>query len=259
MNVVNNRVNDCLNIFPRGFHRTTIWRMSTTSKPDDAEEAQIVERIYEAVMDQRLAPGAKLSEASLCEAFGVGRMRIRRSLLILASREVVDLQPNRGAYVAQPSAEQAREIFEARLAVEPSLVRIAAQRVSQADIAVLQQHLENESAAHHQGNRREAIRLSGQFHAAVAQAAGNSVMLRIVKDLVTRSSLIIGMYGDAGFTNCRDDEHTAIVSALAAGDADQAEGLMRAHLEHITQHLQLERAPTGAQDLLSLFGAGVGG
>ena len=229
--------------------------MSTVSKQDDAQEAHIVERIYEAVMDQRLAPGAKLSEAQLCKAFGV--VRIRRSLLILASREVVELQPNRGAYVAQPSAEQAREIFEARLAVEPSLVRIAAQRVSQADISTLQQHLENESLAHLQGNRREAIRLSGQFHAAVAQAAGNSVMLRIVKDLVTRSSLIIGMYGDAGFTNCRDDEHTAIVGALAAADADLAERLMRTHLEHITQNLQLERPPTGSLDLVDLFGAGV--
>ena len=63
--------------------------MSTIPNAVDAEEAQIVERIYEAVMDQRLAPGAKLSEAHLCEAFGVGRMRIRRSLLILASREVL--------------------------------------------------------------------------------------------------------------------------------------------------------------------------
>mgnify|MGYP000060536119 CR=1 FL=1 len=51
----------------------------------------------------------------------------------------------------------------------------------------------------------------------------------------------------------------AAARALAAGDADQAEALMRTHLEHITQHLQLERAPTGAQDLVSLFGAGGAG
>ena len=91
--------------------------MSITMTSDDAQEAHIVDRIYEAVIEQRLAPGAKLSEANLCTAFGVGRMRIRRSLLILASREVVELQPNRGAYVAQPTAQQAREVFEARLAI----------------------------------------------------------------------------------------------------------------------------------------------
>ena len=228
--------------------------MPHSLSPEDAQEAQIVERIYEAVIDQRLAPGAKLSEASLCTAFGVGRMRIRRSLLILASREVVQLQPNRGAYVAQPSAQQAREVFEARLAIEPSLARVVAQRLRRVDAKMLTGLLRKEAQAHKAGNRREAIRLSGQFHVALAEVAGNSVLLRIVKDLVTRSSLIIGMYGDPGFTNCRDDDHSAIVTALDAGDGAAAEALMRDHLSHITEHLHLERPAVGQADLLSLFG-----
>ena len=228
--------------------------MPSTMTPDDAQEAHIVHRIYEAVIDQRLAPGAKLSEASLCTAFGVGRMRIRRSLLILASREVVQLQPNRGAYVAQPSAQQAREVFEARLAIEPSLARVVAQRLRRVDAKMLTGLLRKEAQAHKAGNRREAIRLSGQFHVALAEVAGNSVLLRIVKDLVTRSSLIIGMYGDPGFTNCRDDDHSAIVTALDAGDGAAAEALMRDHLSHITEHLHLERPAVGQADLVSLFG-----
>jgi DNA-binding GntR family transcriptional regulator len=102
--------------------------------------------------------------------------------------------------------------------------------------------------------RREAIRLSGQFHVALAQVADNSVMLRIVKDLVTRSSLIIGMYGDPGFTNCRDDDHMAIVEALLTKDGAQAEQLMKSHLSHITEHLDLERQLVAPADLVSLFG-----
>ena len=228
--------------------------MPVMVNPDDGQEEYIVERIYEAVIDQRLAPGAKLSEASLCTAFGVGRMRIRRTLLILASREVVELQPNRGAYVAQPTAEQARAVFEARLLVEPPLIRMAAQRAKRADISALKKNVRQELAAHKEGNRREAIRLSGLFHAALAQLAGNEVMLRIVKDLIARSSLIIGMYGDAGFSNCRDDEHSALVAALSVGDCDLAEKLMREHLRHIKDHLQLDRHPLAQQDLLVLFG-----
>jgi DNA-binding GntR family transcriptional regulator len=75
-----------------------------------------------------------------------------------------------------------------------------------------------------------------------------------VKDLVTRSSLIIGMYGDPGFTNCRDDDHSAIVAALDAGDGATAEVLMRDHLSHITEHLHLERPVVAQTDLVSLFG-----
>jgi len=87
-----------------------------TQPPDAAPptEATIVERIYEAVIDQRLSPGTKLPEGALCEAFGVGRMHIRRALLVLANREVVELKTNRGAFVAQPTAKQARDVFEAR-------------------------------------------------------------------------------------------------------------------------------------------------
>lgn len=64
---------------------------------DEIVGETIVERIFAAVVEQRLPPGTKLSESALCEAFGVGRMRIRRSLLLLSSREVVELLPNRGA------------------------------------------------------------------------------------------------------------------------------------------------------------------
>ena len=104
-------------------------------KAEELAEEEIVERIFEAVIDQRLPPGMKLSEAALCEAFGVGRMRIRQSLLLLSSREVVELQPNRGAFVASPSAEQAREVFETRLMIEPNVARLAAERATPADIA----------------------------------------------------------------------------------------------------------------------------
>ena len=229
--------------------------MVTTVGQDDAQESHIVERIYEAVMDQRLAPGAKLSEAALCQAFGVGRMRIRRSLLILASREMVELQPNRGAYVAQPTSDQAHEVFEARLVTEPPLAKLAAQRIKRAEIKALESHLRKEHAAHKAGNRREAIRLSGQFHAALAQVANNTVLLRIVKDLITRSSIIIAMYGDTGFGNCRDDEHSVIVTALRDGKAELVEDLMRAHLIHIRDHLHPGRRALQTQDLVALFGS----
>jgi DNA-binding GntR family transcriptional regulator len=225
----------------------------STLATEEDEEQSIVESIYEAVIDQRLAPGTKLSEAALCEAFGVGRMRIRRSLLVLASREVIELQPNRGAFVACPTAKQALDIFEARLILEPPMADLAAQRAKAEDIKDLEQHLIKESAALNAGNRREAIRLSGQFHNSLATVADNAVMLRMVKDLVTRSSLIIGMFGDSGITNCRDDEHAGIIQALRSADGKLAKKLMAEHLNHIKDHLNLDRPRGDVKDLVSLF------
>ena len=223
------------------------------TRDDELDEEEIVERIFEAIIDQRLPPGTKLSEASLCEAFGVGRMRIRQSLLLLASREVVDLQPNRGAFVASPSAEQAREVFETRLMIEPNVARLAVERASDDDLIRLEQHLILEHAAHHTAKRRDAIRLSGQFHVLLAEVAGNSVALRMVKELVTRTSLIIGIFGSPGVSNCRDEDHDEIFNAFRTRDTDAAARLMSDHLRHIQEHLELSGPAEGASDLVAIF------
>lgn len=220
---------------------------------DEAVEESIVERIFSAIVEQRLPPGTKLSESALCEAFGVGRMHIRRSLLLLSSREVVELHPNRGAYVASPTAKQAREVFEARMTLEPTIARLAVERATEADIAYLSAHLKMEHDAHHNDSRHEAIRLSGQFHILLAQITSNAVMLRMMKELVTRTSLIISIFGAPSVANCRDDDHELILSAFKARDGEAATKLMADHLREIEDTLNLDSQNSGAVDLVSLF------
>lgn len=220
---------------------------------DELSEEDIVERIFEAVIDQRLPPGSKLSESALCKAFGVGRMRVRRSLLLLASSEVVELQSNRGAFVASPTPKQALEVFEARMAIEPSVMRLAVSRATDADIEALRLHLDAEHQAHHFGKRREAIRLSGQFHVMLAQIAGNAVLLRMIKELVTRTSLIIGIFGAPGLGSCHDEDHQNIFGSFSAGDCGAAAALMVAHLEGIQASIDLTGVQGTAVDLVALF------
>jgi DNA-binding GntR family transcriptional regulator len=228
-------------------------RISQNAASDEIAEEDIVERIFEAVVEQRLPPGTKLSESALCAAFGVGRMRIRRSLLLLSSREVVELHANRGAYVASPTGKQAREVFEARLTLEPTIARLAVERANDADIANLAAHLKMEHEAHHHDSRNEAIRLSGQFHILLAQIASNAVMLRMMKELVTRTSLIIGIFGAPGVVNCRDDDHERILRAMKARDGQAAADLMAEHLRVIESTLDLRSKNRGSVDLVSLF------
>ena len=231
--------------------------VENASEPDvrDEElgEEEIVERIFEAIIDQRLPPGTKLSEAALCEAFGVGRMRIRQSLLLLASREVVVLMPNRGAFVASPTAEQARDVFESRMMIEPNVARLAAERATEADLATLERHLRLEHEAHIGNRRRDAIRLSGQFHVLLAEIAYNGVALRMVKELVTRTSLIIGIFGSPGVSNCRDEDHDEIFKAFKERDSEAAARLMSDHLRHIQDHLELNGPAEGSSDLVAIF------
>lgn len=223
------------------------------SQTDNSIEERIVTQIFDAVIDQRLPHGTKLSESNLCEVFDVSRMRVRRALLLLASREVVETYSNRGAYIASPTAKQAKDVFEARLAIEPNVTKLAVQRATLKDIENLKYQLELEANANENGHRRDAIRYSGAFHVTLAEIANNTVMLRTIKELVTRSSLIIGIFGSTGIANCEDDDHYKILNAFEKNDQDLAAELMEAHLHHIQTGVNLDAEPGSPIDLKTLF------
>jgi DNA-binding GntR family transcriptional regulator len=218
-----------------------------------AGEDAIVRSIHDAVIEQRLPPGTKLSEVILCEAFGVGRARVRRSLLVLAGREIVELHANRGAFVARPTAQQARDIFDARREIEPGIVRRAAARAQPADLLRLREHLEAEQSAHGHRDRRHAIRLSGHFHVLLAEIAGNKVLERMVGELVTRTSLIIGLFGSPGTDNCRSGEHDRILDAIATHDEAAGARIMVEHLAHIEAGLDISGKRDHPVDVMAIF------
>lgn len=230
--------------------------MTALSPGQSSIEERIVDQIYEAVIDQRLPPGTKLSESALCDAFAVGRMHIRRSLLLLASRELVEIISNKGAFVASPSPKQARDVFEARLALEPAIARFAVQRADLNDFTRLKQHLQQESAAHSRGNRREAIKLSGVFHILIAEIADNGVMLRTTKELIARATLIMGTFGAPGMISCRDDDHSDILGAFESGNDQKAAELMTAHLQHIQSQMNFNQSGPSTVDLTQVFSKG---
>ena len=217
----------------------TALKLGGASGESQLHERVIVDRLTSAVMEQRLSPGTKLSEAALCETFGVGRMHVRRALLMLANQGIVDLQSNRGAFIARPGVQEARDIFATRLILEPTIIKSVIENAESAELCALRDHIDLEQKARKRRNRREAIRLSGEFHVRLAEAAGNAVMSNIVRDLVTRSSLIIALFGTTDASACQDDEHLQILDAVSVGDGKKAARLVRVHLEHIEADLDL--------------------
>ena len=224
--------------------------------PAEPGENFIVERIYRAVMEQRLAPNTKLSEARLCETFGVGRMRVRRALLLLSSQGIIELHSNRGAYVACPDKSEAHDVFAARMLIEPPLVRQLAQGAADLNLGLLTDHIALEDAARKENERTEIIRLSGEFHSKLAQVTGNKFISRMMRELVTRTSLIVGLFGTSEHASCPDDEHGRILKAIQARDPDQAEELLVSHLNHIQNGLDMDTRQQPQDDLTAILGAG---
>ena len=228
--------------------------MSGDAYTSSPEEQIVVDSIYTAIMEQRIAPKTKLSEAKLCEVFGVGRMRVRRALLLLASQGIVDLESNRGAFIACPSPQEANDVFTSRMLIEPQLVHGLCIATQSPDVSDLEEHIKLEHAARADSDRSHIIRLSGEFHVKLASISGNSVLIRIIRELVTRTSLIVGLFGDSGHSSCPDGDHASILAAIKKGDPSEAQRLVFEHLQHIHSGLDLSRSKPQRPDLAKVFG-----
>lgn len=223
-------------------------------------DSDIYERVISAILDHRLPPGTKLVEDKLATAFGVSRTRIRPVLVRLANEQVVTLTPNRGAAIAQPTVQEAREVFEARRMIEPRLVELFIAQASAADIAQLTAGIAAEEAARLAGDMRRAIRLAGDFHLLLAQAAGHRTLGRILRELVSRTSLILMTYSPSHTgereeaTACGCREHRALIDAIRLRDGREAARLMIGHLVRLEAQLEFSPPAATAPDLVRLFG-----
>lgn len=192
-----------------------------------------------AIHEHRLPPGAKLGEDDLGEVYGTSRTTVRAALHSLSHRRLVELKRNRGAFVAQPTVREAREVFEARALLEPRTARSAAERMTDDHIAALQTHIDAEHAALDAGENGRALYLSGQFHIEIARMADQSTIEAFVSELVSRSSLIIALYWQRRAAMCESHAHHALINAFANRDGDLAEELMKNHLLDLLTSLDL--------------------
>jgi DNA-binding GntR family transcriptional regulator len=197
----------------------------------------IVDRITEAVLEQRLPLGVKLVEEKLCAIFGVSRTKVRQALNRLAQNRLVTLLPRRGAFVTQPSPREAQQVFDARRVVEREIVERFAQTGTAAHFAALEAHLVAEHRAIDAGNVPLRNRLLGMFHVRIAEFAGNEVLTQILEGLVSRSSLVTLLFQSNRSVQCSTDEHAAVLAALRRRDAKLAIRLMDEHLVHVEHDL----------------------
>ncbi|CAN7173521.1 GntR family transcriptional regulator [Agrobacterium tumefaciens] len=203
----------------------------------------IRESLRNAIIDRRLAPGTKLSEAEVGALFDVSRTVARAALQILAFEGLVKTERNRGAFVSTPSPEEARQIFASRRLIEPGIIAAAVERITPADIVRFQHHLVEEAQYMNERGpaaRRAEIKASGDFHLMLAALSGNVILQRFMDELVARSSLVVALYGRSGVSSCGHNEHLAILELIAKGDAKGASDLMLHHLDHIEADLDLQ-------------------
>jgi len=201
---------------------------------------RIADSIVAAIVERRLMPGTKLAEQKIADIFKVSRTLVRQALNQLSRDKLVTLAPGRGARVAEPGIDEARQVFEVRRMLETAMIRRAAAELAPAQLAALRAHLASEQAAIARTDVAGRTRLLADFHVVIATMLGNEVLAGLLGELVSRSSLIALMYQSAHSAEHSFEEHVAIVDALAKRDARAAVRLMEEHLLHVERNLRLD-------------------
>jgi DNA-binding GntR family transcriptional regulator len=214
--------------------------------------SDISNRIIEAVMAQKLAPGARLGEQQLAMLFDCSRTIVREALTRLAARGIVTVSSRRGWYVIEPSQDEAREAFEARRVIEMGLIRCTTD-VSKAAVKQLKSHLAREQAAVKGSDVGLRSFLLGDFHVCLAECLGNSLLADTLRDFTARTTLIAMLYQSSHDAAQSCNEHVEIVQALEQGDLVRAEQLMQTHIGSVQSALRLQ--PTHGDPLAELRSA----
>jgi DNA-binding GntR family transcriptional regulator len=226
----------------RKHHPANAKRAGTAPSSLSSTIDDISDRVLQAIREHRLPPGTKLGEDRMAGIFGVSRARIREVFNSLAVDGIVELVPQRGAHVARPSPEQARDVFELRRLIEPGVVRRLVSTLTPERLARLREHHQREIDARRRKDTRAVIRLSGEFHLLLAELSGNHVFYRTMRELTTLTCLAIFLYDAPTAQTCRADEHAALIDAISKADATTATKLMIQHLIQIEANLDLSAA-----------------
>ena len=212
--------------------------MGVPAKFSMTTSAEISQRIIEAVMARKLAPGARLGEQQLAMLFDCSRTIVREALMRLAARGIVTVSARRGWYVIEPSQDEAREAFEARRVIETGLIR-SLQGIDKPAIRKLKAHLSQERSALKGDDVGKRSFLLGDFHVCLAECLGNSLLADTLRDFTARTTLIAMLYQSSHDAAQSCEEHVQIVAALEKGDWAQAEKLMSEHIGTVRATLKL--------------------
>lgn len=221
---------------------------------DSGATRLIVEAITAAIVEHRLLPGAKLTEQKIAGIYGVSRTIVRQALFQLARDHLVNLEPARGAFVATPSVEEARQVFAVRRHLEQYLVAQFGDKARPADFRALREHMRREQTVVRHVDVKGRTRLLGDFHVLMAERIGCTVLAQILSELISRCALITLMYQSSRAAQLSSDEHLAILQALEARDVARAQALMESHLRD-TENSLLYQPRTASADLAEVLGA----
>jgi DNA-binding GntR family transcriptional regulator len=207
--------------------------MSNSSLSDGAYR-----ELRSAIIDRRLTPAAAIVEADLAEMLGVSRTPVREALRRCELEGYLARDEHGKLKVALPTIETVKQVFVTRTMIEEYAVRLAATRISDAELARLDQLVLEDYEALDKPRTERLAEINGELHGTILEASRNRTLGSVMRSFQGRShGLRAFAVGDLEDRRRFVEDHRHLVELLRDGDADRAIALIRSHLEHAQELL----------------------
>ncbi|MGW7203799.1 GntR family transcriptional regulator [Streptomyces sp. NPDC054837] len=210
----------------------TVAARGPIARPAPLRQA-VYDALTELIINGSLKPGQHLVEADLAEHLGVSRQPIREALQRLHTAGWVDLRPSQGAFVHCPTAEECAQLLSVRAVLETHSARGAAQHATPADVARLRELQRTGLTALAAGDARAIVEANAALHAHITHLSRNAVLAELIPQVDRRVRWYYMPIAKPRGTDAWS-EHALIIEAIAGGDPDGAEELMRRHTANTT-------------------------
>ena len=213
--------------------QTRAMTAAALSIPRAALHQQVAPRLRQMLVENRILPGAKLNERELAEALKVSRTPLREAIKMLAAEGLVELLPNRGAIAVELTEADVLNTFEVMAGLEALSGELAAQRISDAELAEIRAMHFEMLAAYTRRDLSAYYRLNSKIHSAINQAAKNSVLTITYNQVNARlQALRFRSNQDEGKWKQAMVEHDRMIDALGKRDAGAMRKVLAEHLDH---------------------------
>lgn len=202
--------------------------------PDRNAQSQASEALRTAILTGQLPPGTRLSEQEIADSIGLSRQPVREAFLRLAGEGLLKIRPQRGTFVSKITVEEVLAVRFVREAVEADLIRIACTRTAPQGVAQLRALLDQQAAA---ASPAAFMPLDESFHRLIAELAGRARAWDHLQKLKSQMDRVRFLQLQDFSIPTLIAQHSAMVDAIEARDADRAEAEIRKHLRLIEADL----------------------
>jgi DNA-binding GntR family transcriptional regulator len=190
----------------------------------------VYEALVELIVAGTLRPGQHLVESELARQLGVSRQPVREALHRLEAEGWIDLRPSQGAFVHVPTDTEVDQLLDVRELLDGATARLAARAATPEEVAALREVWQHGVAAVESGDVTQTVAANNEFHATVAEIAGNTVLAQL-SEIVGRR--VRWYYRKVAPARGHESwaEHAELIAAIEAGDQEKASDLARVHTE----------------------------